>query len=104
MDISQLKKMKRFRLALRFIGLMFCLVGGMLLITTINLLLDPESTIIYNGVVTNEFKPKLSMAIFNVSFVLLGLLCLFAPTKAINKVFVLRQSFLSLFSFKRKNT
>jgi hypothetical protein len=95
MDSSQLKKMKRFRRGFRFVGAMFCLVGSMMLISFASLLLDPDSTIIDNGVRTNAFGPKLSATIFVALFVVVGLLCLFAPKKLFDRLFVWRQSLLS---------
>ena len=58
MDSSQLKKMKRFRCGFRFMGAMFCLVGSILLFSFVSLLLDPESTIIYNGVAQMHLAPS----------------------------------------------
>lgn len=95
MDSSQLKKMKRFRRGFRFMGAMFCLVGSILLFSFVSMLLDPETTIIYNGVRTNAFGPKLNATIFLAIFVVVGLLCLFGPSKFFDRLFVWRQSLLS---------
>ncbi|HMN44522.1 MAG TPA: hypothetical protein PKE27_08120 [Povalibacter sp.] len=95
MDSSQLKEMKRFRRGFRFVGAMFCLVGSVMLIAFASLLLDPESTIIDNGVRTNAFGPKLSATIFVAMFVLVGLLCLLAPKRIFDRLFVWRQPLLS---------
>ena len=102
MDTTQLKQMKRFRRAFRFIGAMFTLVGGMLLFNFGVLLFEPNSTITVNGVVTSEYAPKLQAVIFNASFVLMGLFFLFSPSKLLNKLFVWRQSLLSIFSLKKR--
>ena len=101
MDVSQLKKMRRFRKGFRFVGVMFILVGSFLLFNFIALLLDPESTITVNGIVTSEFKPKLHATLFTGSFVIVGLLALFGPSHFFNKLFVWRQSLVSVFSCKK---
>lgn len=88
MDTTQLKKMKRFRCMFRFIGVMFTLTGTMLLFSFGPLLLDPDATLLYNGVPTAEFGPKLSAVLFVSSFVLVGLLSLFSPARHLNKLFV----------------
>jgi len=98
MDTSQLKKMKRFRKSFRFIGVMFILVGGFLLFNFSLLLLDPESTITVNGVVTSDFNPKLQAVIFLTSFVFIGIFALFGPSSFFNKLFVWQQSLLSAFT------
>ena len=102
MDTSQLKKMRRFRKGVRFIGAMFILVGGVLLFNLSMLLLDPESTIRVNGVATSEFKPKLRATIFVSSFVLIGLLALFGPNQWFNKIFVWRQSLSSILALRKR--
>ena len=90
--------MKRFRKGFRFIGVMFILVGGFLLFNFSLLLLDPESTIRVNGVVTSDFNPKLRAVVFTASFTLIGIVLLFTPSKFFNKLFVWRQSLVSAFS------
>ena len=102
MDTTQLKKMRRFRKGVRFIGAMFILVGGMLLFNLSMLLFDPESTITVNGVVTSDFKPKLHATLFVSSFVFIGLLALFGPSKWFNKLFVWRQSLSSVFTLRKQ--
>lgn len=101
MDISQLKQMKRFRLAFRFIGAMFVLVGSFLLVSFVGLLFDPSSTIVVNGVATSDYAAKLQAVIFVGCFVVVGLFSLFGPTKYFNKLFIWRQSLKSLFSRKK---
>ena len=98
MNTSQLKQMKRFRKGLHFMGVMFTLVGLFLLFNFSILLLDPESTITVNGVVTSEFNPKLRAVIFTASFTLIGVILLFVPKSILNKLFVWRQSLASTFS------
>ncbi|WP_324170855.1 hypothetical protein [Sulfurimonas sp.] len=98
MDTSQLKKMNRFRKGLRFIGAMLTLVGGFLLFNFSLLLLDPNSTITVNGVVTSDFNPKLKAVIFISLIVFIGLVALFGSNSFINKIFVWRQSLLSIFT------
>ncbi len=95
MDVSQLKKMKRFRRAFRFIGAMFTLVGAMLLFSLLPILLDSNSTITVNGVPTSDFGTKLSVVLFTASFVGIGLFALFGPSSFFNKLFVWRQSLIS---------
>ena len=103
MDTNQFKKMKRFRGMFRFIGAMFCLVGGMLLISFVPLLLDPQATIVHNGTPTNAFGPKLSAVIFNLCFVIVGLFSLFSPSRFLNKLYIWRQSFLAAILPGRRN-
>lgn len=102
MDTRQLKQMKRFRLAFRFIGAMFVLVGSLLLVNLFGLLFDPSSTIVVNGVATSDFAAKVHAVIFVGCFVLIGLFSLFGPTKFFNKLFVWRQSLASVFSRQRR--
>ena len=74
---------------------MFTLVGTMLLSSFVPLLLDPEATLLYNGVPTSDFGPKFSAVLFVSTFVLVGLLSLFSPARYLNKLFVWRLSLLS---------
>jgi len=90
--------MKRFRKGFRFMGVIFILVGGFLLFNFSLLLLDHESTIRVNGVVTSDFNPKLRAVVFTASFTLIGIVLLFTPSKFFNKLFVWRQSLVSAFS------
>jgi len=98
MDTLQLKKMNRFRKGLRFIGGIFILVGGLLLFNFSLLLLDPDATIIVNGVATSNFNVKLQAVIFLALFVMVGIFFLFGPSSFFNKLFVWRQSLLSTFT------
>ena len=102
MDIKQLKKMKRFRGMFRFIGIIFCLVGGMLLISFVPLLFEPKATILVNGVPTADFSQKLDAVIFISAFVIVGLASLFSPSRYLNKLFVWRQSFKATIFPRRK--
>ena len=101
MDTAQLKKMRRFRKGFRFIGVVFILVGGLLLFNFSMLLLDPQSTITVNGVVTSDFELKLHAVLFTASFVFVGILALFGPSKFFNRLFIWRQSLLSMFTLKK---
>ena len=101
MDTSQLKAMRRFRKGMRFLGIWFTLIGGFMLYQVVGTLLDPEATIIYNDVPTNDYSIKLNAAIFVGSFVLIGLVALFTPAKLINKLFVLKMSLKSSVDFKK---
>ncbi|HVC37118.1 MAG TPA: hypothetical protein VNF46_01825 [Gammaproteobacteria bacterium] len=102
MDTSQIKKMRRFRRAFRFIGAMFVLIGGMILFDFTTLLFDPKATIIINGVATSDFNQKLYVVIFQATFFAVGLVALFGPSRMFNKLFLWRLSFLSLFTLKRR--
>ncbi|WP_111980159.1 hypothetical protein [Algibacillus agarilyticus] len=99
--ISQLKAMRRFRKGMRFIGGCFIVLGGFMLYQFVGILLDPEATITYNGVPTNDYAIKLNASIFVGSFVLIGLITAFAPTKLLNKLFVLKMSLKSSFGYKK---
>lgn len=86
----------------RFIGVMFCLVGGMLLISFVPILFEPKATILVNGVATTDFSQKLNAVIFVGAFFVIGLAALFSPARYLNKLFVWRQSFkASIFSCRR---
>ena len=102
MDTSQLKKMKRHRRMYRFIGAMFTLVGCMLLVSFVPLLLNPEATILHNGVPTSDFSTKLSATLFVGCFSVLGLFFLFCPSKYLNKLFVWRQSLMATIFPRRR--
>lgn len=58
----------------------------------VGILLDPEATIIYNGIPTNDYSIKLGATIFCGSFVLFGIVAALAPTKLLHKLFVLKRS------------
>ena len=83
-------------------GVLFILVGGFLLLNFSMLLLDPESTITVNGVVTSAFTPKLQAVIFTASFTLIGIVLLFVPKSVLNKLFIWDQSLISTFTLKLK--
>jgi len=100
-DTSQLKAMRRFRKDMRFIGGWFIVIGGFMLYQFVGILLDPEATITYNGVPTNDYSIKLNAAIFVGSFVLIGLVAVFVPTKLLNKLFVLKMSLKSSIGYKK---
>ena len=102
MDVSQLKVMKRHIRLYRFMGLMFAIIGTVLLMAFLPLLLDENATINYNGVPTNDFGPKLSSVIFTGSFVVLGLGFLFCPNRYLNNLFVWRQSLMATLFPKKK--
>ncbi len=102
MEINQLKKMKRHRSLYRFMGFIWALVGGMLLLNFAPLLFDPASTILYNGVPTNSMRVKVSATIFCGGFALAGLGFLFIPDWYLNRLFIWRQSMLSTMAFWRR--
>lgn len=101
MDTSQLKAMKRFRKGARFIGFWFIFIGGFMLYQFLGILNDPEATITYNGVPSNEYSVKLDAAIFIGLFVVIGLLAAFSPSRWLNKLFVAKMSFKSAIGFKK---
>lgn len=101
MDTSQFKAMRRFRKSMRFVGGWFIVLGGFMLYQFVGILLDPEAAITYNGVPTNDYSIKLNVAIFVGSFVLMGIVAAFAPTKILNKLFVLKMSLKSSIGFRK---
>jgi uncharacterized BrkB/YihY/UPF0761 family membrane protein len=84
--------MRRHRRGMRFLGLMFSLVGGLLFVAFLPGVFDPNSTIVSNGVRTNAWGDKLSAALFAAGFVAVGLFFLFAPRRVVDKMFVWRES------------
>jgi len=102
MDINQLKKMRRFRRLLRLMGLMWVLVGGMLLFSFIPLVLDPHASIVYNGTPTTALGPKLYAAFSSGAFLIVGLGFLLLPARLLDRLFVWRQSALSALMFWRR--
>ena len=102
MDIRQLKKMRRYRRLFRLMGVMWALVGAMLLASFIPRVLDPSASIVYNGTPTIAFGPKLSAALFAGAFLVAGLCFLFLPARILDRLFVWRQSALSALMFWRR--
>ena len=102
MEIRQLKKMRRYRRLFRLMGVVWALVGGMLLFSFIRLVMDPRASIVYNGVPTTAFGPKLSATIFAGVFLVAGLCFLFLPERMLDRLFVWRQSALSALMFWRR--
>ena len=102
MEIHQLKKMRRYRRLFRLTGVLWALVGGMLLFSFIPLVLDAHATIVYNGVRTAAFGPKLSAALFAGAFLVAGLCFLFLPARILDRLFVWRQSAVSALMFWRR--
>jgi ABC-type uncharacterized transport system permease subunit len=102
MDIHQLKKMRRHRRLFRLMGFVWALVGGMLLFSFMPLVLDPNASIMYNGVRTTAFGPKLSATLFASAFVIAGLCFLFVPARLLDRLFIWRQSALSALLFWRR--
>lgn len=83
-------------------GLIWSLVGGMLLVSFIPLVLDPHASIVYNGTPTTAFGPKLSAVLFTGAFVAAGLCFLFLPKRMLDRLYVWRQSALSSLLFWRR--
>ena len=103
-DRSQFKKMRRHRHALRFLGARGAIIGGFLSILGIIMLLDSESTLLYNGVEKNSFSAKLQYNVMALSLLGISLFFLLAKPRVLNRFFVLRQGFGSLFSRRNKRT
>ena len=102
MDTSQLKLMRRHRRSYRFVGFVWTLVGGLLTVTFVASALTPGATIVSNGVVTSALGPKVVAACFTTAFFLAGLAFLFAPARYLDRLFVWRQSLLSVLMFWRR--
>ena len=96
------KKLKRTRRQIRFMGLMFVMTGGVFAVNGFVMLLDPESTLSCNGVVTNSLSCKVRFTTFAVSFLVVGIVSVFAPVRWLNHIAVWQSSLPSFFS-KRKN-
>lgn len=101
MDTAQFKKMRRHRHLFRFMGVMWALAGGMLVVAFLPLVFDPHATINYNGVATTAVGPKLFAVLFAGAFLVAGLCFLFAPARLLDRLFVWRQSALSSIAFWR---
>ncbi|MBC3765694.1 hypothetical protein [Neptunicella marina] len=101
MNASQLKAMRRFRKGSRFVGIWFVLIGGFMFYQFLGIYLNPEATILYNGVPTSDESIKLNALIFISLFVVLGVFFTLAPSKILNKLFVLKLSFKSAFGFRK---
>jgi glucose-6-phosphate-specific signal transduction histidine kinase len=99
------KKMQRMRRYCRALGSAFVLVGGFLTVMGIHLILNPDMTMVCNGVVTNSIECKRGAVIFALLFFFLGLFMLFAKKEWINRYIVWHQAMPSIFSVfkKRKN-
>jgi hypothetical protein len=83
-------------------GFVWALVGGMLLLSIIPLVLDPNASIVYNGAPSTAFGAKLSAALFTGAFLVAGLCFLFVPARMLDRLFVWHQSALSLLLFWRR--
>jgi hypothetical protein len=102
MDIRQLKLMRRHRRLFRFTGFIWALVGGILLFSFVPLVMDPNASIIYNGVRTTAFGPKLSAMLFAGAFLVAGLCFLFVPARWLDRIYIWRQSARSALFFWRR--
>ena len=102
MKTNQLKLMKRHRGVFRFMGFVWVLVGSVLLVSFVALILDPTSSITYNGVPTTAKGPKVFAAVFSGSFVIAGIGFLFVPARWLDQLFVWRQSLWSGIAFWRR--
>jgi hypothetical protein len=102
-DATVLKRMRRHRRGIRFLGMMFSLVGGLLLFAFVPLVFDPQATIMSNGVRSNALGDKLSAALFVSGFVAAGLFFLLAPRRVVDRMFLWRESArYALFPWWRK--
>jgi len=75
----------------------------MLAASGVFMLLDPESTLSCNGVVTNSASCKRQFTLFALLFVVVGLGFLFAKAKWLDALFVWRESMLSFSIFRRRS-
>ena len=96
------KKVKRLRRRFRFLGFVFTLVGSILLVSGIGMLLDPESTMTCNGVVTNSKSCKIQFTSFAGTSVLIGIGFLFAKKNWLNQLVVWQESMPCPFKKKSK--
>jgi hypothetical protein len=83
-------------------GAIWTLIGGILSVTFIALAFNPSATMVENGVVTSALGPKVAAAVFTSLFFLSGLGFLFVPARYLDRLFVWRQSFLSMLMFWRR--
>ncbi len=83
-------------------GVMWALVGGMLLASFIPLVLDPGASIVFNGTPTTAFGPKLSATLFAGAFLVAGLCFVFLPARMLDRLFVWHRSALSALMFWRR--
>ncbi|WP_371185490.1 hypothetical protein [Thalassotalea maritima] len=101
MKTSLLKAMRRFRKGMRFTGMWFVIIGGFMFYQFLGFYLDPDASIVYNGVPTNDESIKFNALIFVSFFVIMGLFFTFASSKILNKLFILKMSLKSAFAFKK---
>ena len=93
--------MRRHRRGYRLMGAIWAAIGGTLSIVFFVLTLNPEATIVYNGVVTSESGPKLFGALFGLAFCLAGVGFMLIPGRYLYRFLVYRQSFLNSLMFWR---
>lgn len=101
MDTKILKRRRRSRRLYRLMGFVFSLIGGMLAVSGVFLLLDPEATLNCNGVVTNSPGCKRQFTLFGSMFFAVGLGLLFAKGEWLNQLFLWRESISFPNPFKR---
>ena len=82
-------------------GIPFTIIGGILFYSMLMLLLDPDATIKFNGVPTNDYDKKLFATVFTSLFFIFGLFSLFAPRRWLNKLFIIQVGFQSSMRIKK---
>lgn len=75
----------------RLVGAFFSLGAGTALINLVPLVLNPNSTIKYNGQLTTDIGVKISAMLFVFTFFAVGLGLLFAPSRFLGRLFVWQQ-------------
>jgi hypothetical protein len=102
MDISRdiHRRMRRNRRIFRFLGFLFTLTGGAIVVSGVALLIDPSSTMTCNGQVTTSIGCKASSASFGLFMLTTGLFFLFVKARVLDRIFIWRQSIRSLFTRK----
>jgi hypothetical protein len=89
METRQLKKRRQYRRISRLVSALWSLIAGkVLLINLVALVLDPNSTIKYNGEPTTAVGVKIFATLFVFAF-FVGLL--FAPSRFLGRQFVLQR-------------
>jgi hypothetical protein len=92
METRQLKKRRQYRRISRLVGALGSLVAGkVLLINLVALVLDPNSTIKYNGEPTTAVGVTIFATLFVFAFFAAGLGLFFAPSRFLGRQFVLQR-------------
>ena len=92
MDIRLRRKMRRHRYLLRFLGCSWSLIGGLLLYNFIPVVLDPNATIVYDGVPTTVIGIKISWVLCVSAFFVAGIGFSLASSRFLDRWFIWNQS------------